>query len=87
MNGAELVALFSRLNTGELPGAYAELLRGFDRATSAAEADQHAEDITELLWALKTAQVVTADQALAMDSQKRHALYAARVRLGLVAGP
>lgn len=83
MNSAELVALFSRLSTGELPGAYAALLRGFERATSAAEVEQHAEDINELLWALKTGQVVTADQALAMDAELRHALYAARVRLGV----
>ena len=83
MNSAELVALFSRLNTGELPGAYAELLRGFERAANAAQVDQHAEDITELLWALKTARVVTADQALAMGAELRNAFYAARVRLGL----
>ena len=83
MNGAELVTLFSRLNTGQLPQAYAELLRGFERARDPAEVDQHAETITELLWALKTGAVVTPEQVQVMSNEMRHALRAARQRLGV----
>jgi hypothetical protein len=83
MTGDELVTLFSRLSLGELPQAYAALLRGFERAQNAAEVDQHAEDITELLWALKTGAVVTPEQVQAMSNAMRHALLAARQRLGV----
>ena len=78
---ALLVALFSRLASDELPRAYAELLRGFERAANAAEVEQQAQDITGLLWALKTGGVVTAEQVLDMDAELRHALDAARLRL------
>lgn len=83
MNGACLVVLFSRLNTGDLSRAYAELLRGFDRANNAAEIEQHAEDINELLWALKTRSVVTAEQAQLMDADLSDSVHAARQRLGV----
>lgn len=82
MTGAELVTLFSPLNAGQLPKAYADLLRDFERAQNTAEVDQHAEAITELLWALKTGAVVSAEQVQAMSNEMRHALRAARQRLG-----
>lgn len=83
MNSASLVTFFSQLNTGDLPRAYAELLRGFETLTTTAEVDQHAETITELLWALKTGAVVTPEQVQAMSNDMRHALFAARQRLGV----
>lgn len=83
MNSASLVTFFSQLNTGDLPRAYAELLRVFETLNAAAEVDQHAETITELLWALKTGAVVTAEQAQAMSNDMRHAMFAARQRLGV----
>lgn len=82
LTGASLVTLFSRLGSDELPRAYAELLRGFERATDAAEIEQQVQDITQLLEALKTEHAVTAEQALAMDAELHQALHAARRRLG-----
>lgn len=83
MSGASLVTFFSRLNTGELPRAYADLLRGFETLNSAAEVDRHAQTITELLWALKAGAVIDAEQAQAMDAELRTELGAARQRLGV----
>lgn len=81
LTGASLFALFSQLDTGELPRAYAELLRLFEGANTAAEFEQQTKDVTELLWALKTGRVIDAEQAQAMDAELRTALGAARQRL------
>jgi hypothetical protein len=82
MNSAPLVSFFSRLNTGDLPRAYAELLRVFERLNNGAEVDQHAQAITELLWALKSDAVISDEQAQLMDADLSDARDAARQRLG-----
>lgn len=81
MNSASLVTFFSQLNPGELPRAYAELLRVLETLNSAAEVDQQAQTISDLLWALKAGGVLDAEQAQAMDTELRTALGAARQRL------
>lgn len=81
MNSASLVSFFSRLNTGDVLRAYTELLRGFERARDPAEVDRLAQDISELLWALKTGGVIQGEQAQLMDADLSDARDAARQRL------
>lgn len=78
---ASLVTRFSRLDPGELPRAYAELLHGFERAPGAEEVTQLVQAITQLLSALQTGRVVTPAQALAMSAELSTAMDAAWRRL------